>query len=461
VISLGKRGAVPKEQRVNAIHIECDSEVQFELKILLSKIHALDKNDDHPNGIRMRLVPKMNSLMSPETRQNVTRLCNCQGNFQKQTFSAISWDIAALDFVDPVIGRLLRDVVMKIESCHFPRQQLFHVSDKNWNKKGVHFAFFPNVGSEAGAMMMARLPFLVHHCKDTATKWFSTSAQIRAQGAEWDPDKGCAKTLDNKAVSWMMTKAGFSTFDDAATADAATDSQPHPSNLQSALIDDQDSVGTFDPNASTNALASNGRPAVLITGAQTNPIPRSRILPSGADSVTALVGSKSSCSLLTGGLLTGSVTKFIFLKFTKMEGALAKVNRLNTMMEQIALKLEIVVAADATADTVPPSPSTIEPPKSVRIPGLPTPATLLNSISAISQAVSSPAFQPNYVRPSTHALVTGNWGVGSPTPGFWLGIVKFTYASHSHSLVGRPLYLDILPGIVGCYNYTSCFGPYA
>jgi hypothetical protein len=59
-------------------------------------------------------------------------------------------------------------------------------------------------------MMMALLPFLVHHRKDTGTKWIPASDQSRAQGAGWVPDKGCMKTLDDEAVSWVMTKAGFS-----------------------------------------------------------------------------------------------------------------------------------------------------------------------------------------------------------------------------------------------------------
>jgi hypothetical protein len=32
MISLGTRGAIPKDQQIKAIHIECDSEIQYELK---------------------------------------------------------------------------------------------------------------------------------------------------------------------------------------------------------------------------------------------------------------------------------------------------------------------------------------------------------------------------------------------------------------------------------------------
>jgi hypothetical protein len=52
MILLGRWGAVPLDQRVKAIHHnECDSKVQFNLKVGLSKIYASEKNLDYPNGI--------------------------------------------------------------------------------------------------------------------------------------------------------------------------------------------------------------------------------------------------------------------------------------------------------------------------------------------------------------------------------------------------------------------------
>jgi uncharacterized coiled-coil protein SlyX len=116
MISLGRRGPVPKGNQVKAIHVECDSACQFDVKIANSRIYASSKNEDYPNGIRLRLVPEINSMISPETRQNVTRLRASQDNFQKQIGNAISWDIMALDFVDSKLQRSLRDLIIKIES---------------------------------------------------------------------------------------------------------------------------------------------------------------------------------------------------------------------------------------------------------------------------------------------------------------------------------------------------------
>jgi hypothetical protein len=60
--------------------------------------------------------------------------------------------------------------------------------------------------------MMALLPFLVHHYGESAKKWLSASAQSRALGAEWDEEKGCVKTFDDEAVSWMMMEWPSSTL---------------------------------------------------------------------------------------------------------------------------------------------------------------------------------------------------------------------------------------------------------
>ena len=102
MISLGRRGAVPKENQIKVIDIECDTSVHFDVKVALSRIYASAKNDDYPNGIRLRLVPEINSMISPETRQNVSRLRVRQDNFQKKIERCVTWDLETLDFVDPL-----------------------------------------------------------------------------------------------------------------------------------------------------------------------------------------------------------------------------------------------------------------------------------------------------------------------------------------------------------------------
>jgi hypothetical protein len=392
MISLGRRGAIPKDEQVKAIHIECDSAVQFELKEALSKIYASAKNDDYPNGIRMRLVPEINSMISPDTRQNVSRLKARQANFQAQIMSAISWDIEALDFVDHVIGWSLRDLIMKIESRTNPGNQLFHLVDATWNGNGYHFAFFPNVEAEARAMMMALIPFMTHFYKDTALKWFSASAQRRALGALWDPEKGCVKTSDDEAVAWMMTEDGFVAFDKANAGAKVTVDRPDPSNLQvsagAGLINDQDSVGTFDPQAAEQGN-SQGPRAQLVTGSKANSTPR--VLPSSSDSGS--VDTRSTRS---------SITASIFSRLSTMEGTLSKVDELSSLMNLIANQMGIPVANPSVPNTNAPITTPNNLPETVTVQVAAAVNVTQPEFASASQSANMTLLNPDGVRPLTY-----------------------------------------------------------
>ncbi len=74
MISLGRRGPVPKDNQVKAIHVECDSACHFDVKIDLSRTDAPSKNEAYPTGLRLLLVSGSSSMISPATRQQRTRL---------------------------------------------------------------------------------------------------------------------------------------------------------------------------------------------------------------------------------------------------------------------------------------------------------------------------------------------------------------------------------------------------
>ena len=389
MISLGRRGAVPKENQIKAIHIECDTAVLFDVKVALSKIYASAKNDDYPNGIRLRLVPEINSMISPETRQNVSRLRVRQDNFQKQIERCVSWDIDALDFVDPTLGRSLRDLIMKIESRTVVGQPLFHTVDQTWDQNGYQFGFFPNVDTEARSMIMSLIPFLRHHYQESIVKWFSATAQRRALGADWDPEKGCVKTEDDSAVSWMMTEEGYASFDIPLVAAQEAATRPDPSNLQVAagagLIEDNDSVGTFDPQGAA-AVVRTGAPAQLVTGSKANPMPR--VLPARTGSASNSVDSRSTRSSKS------SITNSIVSRMSAIEGSMAKVDKLEQLMNLIASKMDLFPASDAAL--VPPTPHPA-PPDTVTVDApafAPVRAATVSQLDYVAQSTSSTVSSP-------------------------------------------------------------------
>ena len=182
-------------------------------------------------------------------------------------------------------------------------------------------------------IIIKHIPFLRHQYQESIVKWFSATTRRCALGAEWDPNKGCIKTLDNSAVSWVMTENGYASFDTPLVAVQTAVTHPDLSNLQGAagagLIDDQDSVGTFDPQGAA-AVSRTGAPAQLITGSQANPLPW--ILPARTGSASNSVDSRSTRS---------SMTQSIVSPVSAIEGLLAKVKKLGQLMHLIASKTRI------------------------------------------------------------------------------------------------------------------------
>jgi hypothetical protein len=144
-------------------------------------------------------------------------------------------------------------------------------------------------------------------------------AQSRAAGAAWDPEKGCVKTFEDEAVSWMMTEGGFSSFDAPVV---------EISEAGTGLIKDQDSVGTFDPKAPV-PTPSTAPPTQLASGAEVNPVP----LPNG--SLNQSMGSSDTRS---------SVTESMFSRISEIANALKKVDNPDARMQQIAATMGLLVA---------------------------------------------------------------------------------------------------------------------
>lgn len=313
MISLGHRGSVPVDERVRAIHVECSKEDHLEVKVALARIYCSDKNEDYSNGVQMRLVPEMNVMISPETRQNCNHLRARRSNFAEKVDTTLTYDIIGLDYIDLTIGRSLREIVMKIGFCTVPEQQLFHSVDVSWNGSGVQFCLVPNVKEKARAMIIVIVPFAQYNYG----KWFSGNAISKAAaGATWDPAKGCVHTSDDAVISWYMTEGGgFGRFtvEDEASPGTTFSTRPDPANLQAVaeaagagLIAADDSVVTFENHHSTTRPVTAGStapgdvaPAQLVTGVRANPIPRT-LTTSALDEHSA--SSRSTRSSITVSL---------------------------------------------------------------------------------------------------------------------------------------------------------------
>ena len=80
----------------------------------------------------------------------------------------------------------------------------------------------------------------------------------------------------------------------------------------------------------------------------------------------------------------------------------------------------------------------------------------MESVNPIAMAIGMLACQP---ADEIASLVTANWGIGAPTPSFLLGVGKFTYASHAHSLVANYYTWPFSQVLWFVISYTPCFRP--
>jgi hypothetical protein len=178
----------------------------------------------------------------------------------------------------------------------------------------------------------------------------------------------------------MMMEDGFVAFDKSTVGATVTVDRPDPSNLQvsagSGLINDQDSVGTFDPQAAEERAAQGPR-TKLVTGLKANSTPR--VLPSSSES-----GSVDTCSTHS------SNTASIFSRLSTMEGTLSKVDELGSLMNLIANQMGFPVAHPALPST---NASTV------------TPTTLPETVTVQVAAVVN-VTQPKFASASQSANMT-------------------------------------------------------
>jgi hypothetical protein len=149
-------------------------------------------------------------------------------------------------------------------------------------------------------------------------------------------------------------------------------------------------VGTFNAQRAAGATAPSGPPAQLVTGSKANSQPRT--LPAQTGSASNSVDSGSTRS---------SMTKSIVSRLSQMEGTLAKVDRLDQLMNLIAGKMGILTD-DAPSPLVPPTPNNA-PPTSVNIVSASNaPVSQLDQVAQSTPATEASPSRPDGGRPLTY-----------------------------------------------------------
>lgn len=270
-ISLGRRGPIPDEQRVKAIHLEVETKDVNVAQPIFARLYGSASIGPFPNSVKMRLVPIITVSMGPNILSKVERLRARQAAFDEKAIRATTWELMSIDHVDRVLGVSLRSLIMEITHRDKPHLSLFHSVDRHWKGEGHVVTFLPQFESDARLILAALLPFLeslLPRHKPRLHKYFTPAAVDRAKVAKWDAANYCVITPDDAIIRDLL--AGDNDYDlsgDATTVPAAPVEQaikpparPDPVNLASETLygADTDSVSTIG-TARTRGGRTGGR----------------------------------------------------------------------------------------------------------------------------------------------------------------------------------------------------------
>jgi hypothetical protein len=264
MISLGTAGKVPEDNIVKAIHVEVNRKHASSARRKLQEIYGTSQST-FPNGIRLRLVPTLNSPdLNKITRSKVERLRERQAGFTKNIKPLRTWEISQLDYHDSRIGASLRDLIMQIPAPTKKPMALFHHVDVHWKGDGHVISILPQFEPEARSMLMGLLTFLRFGLKDKSNvprldNFFTGTAVDRAADAEWDAETGCAITPEDRHVESIFEidaeydlsggDSEIATNGDTVMLDQTPPDRPDPSTLNKTLYgEDSDTVTTLGTN---------------------------------------------------------------------------------------------------------------------------------------------------------------------------------------------------------------------
>ena len=246
-ISTGDKWTPGRKQEdiARAIHIEINAQDQGRAHKPLQELYSSSRKKGFPLGIRMRLIPGITHLMSPDTRVQVKHLINRQTTFTAQIGGATNWEIQGIDRTDPSSGKSLRDAMMSIQSKVLPHLPVFYSIFPTFKQSSYKFQFLPQLASEAQTTIAGLLPLLRHFHGAWVEKYFTPSAIARAQDCYWDPLTEQVVS-PNDAIIGATLEAdpdfNFAPKSVAIDMQAVHDTTTGGTN---ALIQTTDSVGTF------------------------------------------------------------------------------------------------------------------------------------------------------------------------------------------------------------------------
>jgi hypothetical protein len=254
VIDLGKKGKIPANQAVRALHVEVAKTHQWQAQRALKAYYGGKEapEDGYPLGIKLRFVTPRKHALNTRDRQKVDRLRQRQNTFSGVIETQMSEDIAHVDWKPSHSDYpTLRDMVMSLSSTIHTNQYLFLSIDYiPW--KGLHyFQYYAHHEEEAQLVIFNLIPILRYLHGDVIENSFSAEAIERARGNVWDPEK-------KEVVSQQSAEEDFECEDD--DEDGFSQAAQFQKDKQAKILEENQASST---PVSTHQIVARPAPQLL------------------------------------------------------------------------------------------------------------------------------------------------------------------------------------------------------
>jgi len=213
----------------------------------------MEEGHEFPLGIRMCLVPEIDTILNTKGRKNADKLRACQNAWVTLKYTIIkTWEFELWDHFDARVNLSLRDAIMSIPHPTNKKFTLFHSVDKSRFEACHILTILKSAESYGRAMIAGLLPYLLwKFAGDTDTRkhsiisqWFVLATRQCAEDAYWDPEEECVKNTSD-----LMLSSAFTANNDALYWEQEEETPKSPKHQKVQVEEESlnDLVSTIKP----------------------------------------------------------------------------------------------------------------------------------------------------------------------------------------------------------------------
>jgi hypothetical protein len=367
IINTGRNKDLKDEDKIKAIHLRVDANLQDEALEMLGEIYS-SSSKSFPLGHCMRMIPPVNKMMNPVNSNAFEELRYRQRSFQDSMTRILSYEVTTLFSDSHNVSLDLHDRLMGIQSPTFDGVPLFHCVDKPSPNAPVSLFCHPRDESFARSVTAGMVAYVRHfvrkdkHFEPYSTeendymarqvyRFFKTSAVKRSLGCEWcEETQGVISSSITNALDSLTADGRFDFKGTAAAGNSegmvrAVDKKVQiiepPKQYQT---NEEDSIKTFREmtTGKRDARTEDGDGKKKSNLRASSPGPTDGSL--GSKSATSSKGTRSSRS--TKSSLTASDLTSVTMSVATLS---SNVSSLQNQFEQM-MKLFPVLAAQAAGN---------------------------------------------------------------------------------------------------------------